>query len=407
MVRISDVDGIAATTSDIQLVGIAHPFPFAASVDGSAIDLSGGMPSAAAGKTLLAEAGDGARTSLKLLGGAPDPAAFAGAAGYAIEAATHLDQGRAQLADLSLTITGRAKTTDDYTWIESLPGVPAGVTVAQVSVQPPVASPYLFAATYDGTMIAVSGDAPDAAFGQAIRDAVPASIPVTFDLTPASGSESGFEANALALLKTLLTLQSGEAHLSDSTATLSGVPATAEVAQAATAELASIGGAATLEAPHGADYTLAVTKADDKLTFAGVVPDKTMRDKLAALDGAAVDSLTTQHGAPEHFGAGLDFGLDALSHLVSGQLDIKGTRMNIGGVAPSVADYKAVEDLISRGAAGFTVTAGDLRPPEADPFMWSATKASDGSVAMTGFVPDDAARSALRAKMSDAGHRRR
>ena len=401
--RVAAVSGIAGATANVEFVPTVRPFPFSAEAGAAGLSLSGGIPSADAGRILLADAGDGATQSLKLLGGSADPVLFTSAAGFAIEAARHLDQGRAELADLSLSIEGRAKSLDDYAWLQSLPGVPAAVSVAQVSVEPPAASPYVLSLSFDGTTVAVSGDAPDSDFERALRDAVPASVPVTFALTPASGSTSDFKAKVLGLLKSLLMLQSGEARLSDATATLSGVPASVDISQAVTTAVASLGGTATLEAPHGADYTLGLTKADGKLSFAGLVPDKATRDRLAAVDGASTDGLTIGKGAPEHFAAGVDFGLAILSHLTSGVVDLKGARLSLGGLATSVADYKAVEALADKGVDGFTVTSGDLEPPTASPFTWSATKGADGSIAMTGFVPDDAARNALHAKIATPG----
>ena len=47
---------------------------------------------------------------------------------------------------------------------------------------------------------------------------------------------------------------------------------------------------------------------------------------------------------------------------------------------------------------GFDLAMGGVRPPLADPFVWSAEKGGEGGVRFSGFVPDEAMRAPPRPK---------
>src|SRR5690606_14736266 len=133
-----------------------------------------------------------------------------------------------------------------------------------------------------------------------------------------------FAANTLELLKTLLTLEQGEAAINGETITLTGAPASAEIATAATTVLTALGGAATLEPARIADFALAIEKSGAALTFTGFVPAAATRDGLTALPGAVTGDLRLGRGAPDRFASGIDFALEALGQLSEGRADLKG-----------------------------------------------------------------------------------
>jgi outer membrane protein OmpA-like peptidoglycan-associated protein len=398
--RVAATPGIRTVRSNVALAELLKPFPFAASTKAGQVSMSGAYPSETIHTALLSSA-PGAADSTALHSGAPD--GFDAAARFALAALADLDEGQIALSDLALQVEGRAKSAAAYDDLQTLSQrAPAGVTVAALKVTPPVASPYVWSAKFDGTSLVITGDAPSAALADKLRSVAPDNVPVSTTLTPASGEPAGFEANTLSLLENLLKLEQGEVAISDGTIALKGAPADDRVAGDVTAAVAAMGGKAELEPPRVAEYALSIDKSPTGLTFMGFVPDAATRAKLAAINGADVSKLALGRGAPERFASGLDFGLDALGHLTDGQFGIKGSKLSIGGRASSVADFKAVADMVGQGAPqGLSLVAAELHPPVASPFTWSATKSEAGLVTVSGYLPDDAARQALLAKIDN------
>ena len=402
MLEVADLRGVRAVSSEIVLAEYVSPFPFAATVEAGAMTLSGGYPSAAVHAAILAEAGE-ASDGTRLLSGAPDAGTFEAAAKFGLGALKQFDQGKVELADLSLNISGRAKSIDAYGQLQRLrESVPAGIELAALEITPPLASPYVWTASFDGVSLALSGNVPDERLEAELRALPPSNIAVSTSLVLASGAPEGFDAKVLELLKALLLLERGDVSISDGTMMLSGAPESAAIAEEVTATVTKAGGVATLEPPRVADFTLSIDKAGDGLTFAGFVPDAATREKLAGLAGADVAEVELGRGAPEFFASGLDYGIDMLSHFSEGRFELKGTRLSLGGRAASVADFNAVREKAGEGAPqGFTLALADVRPPVANPFTFTAVKAGTGSTSLSGYVPDDAARSELRTKIAE------
>lgn len=400
--RVAAVHGVRAVTSDIVLAEFVSPFPFAATISGEAITLSGGYPDETTHAAIIS-ANPEVTDTTRLLSGAPDPAAFEAGANFGLAALKQFDQGEISLADLSLTIEGRAKSTEAYGALQQLPSqLPASIKLAALTVSPPLASPYVWTATYDGTSVGLSGNVPTDDLDATLRAAAPANVPVATSLVLASGEPSAFAGNALVLLQNLLLLESGEASITDSEIRLTGAPATSAIAATVTAAITAIGGTAQLEPPRIVDFELAIEKSGSSLTFTGFVPDAATRDRLAALPGAVVDQLQLGRGAPERFASGLDFGLEALGRLSEGRFDLKGDRLSIGGRAASVADFRAAEGMAGEGAPqGLSLAAAEIRPPVAAPFTFSAVKLPTGATTLSGYVPDDAARAELTPRIAE------
>jgi outer membrane protein OmpA-like peptidoglycan-associated protein len=400
--RVAEVRGVRAVSSEVVLAEFVSPFPFAASIDSDAMTLSGGYTSEDAHAAILADA-SGATDGTRLLSGGPDDATFESAAKFGLGALKQFDQGKIELADLSLSITGRAKTIDAYGELQKLrESVPSGVTLAALKITPPLASPYVWTASFDGISLALSGNVPNEQLEAQLRALAPGNIAVSTSLVLASGEPQGFDAKTLELLKALLLLERGEISVSDGTVTLSGAPESSAVADQVAAVVAEAGGSATLEPPRVADFTLTVDKADSALRFAGFVPDAATREKLTAINGADATTVALGRGAPDRFDSGLDFGLDLLSHFAQGTFELKGTRLSLGGRAASVADFNTIRTKAAEGAPqGFTLALADIRPPVANPFTFSAVKSATGSTTLAGYVPDDAARADIRTKIAD------
>ncbi len=85
LVRVADVRGVRAASSEVVLAEYVSPFPFAATIESGAVTLSGGYPSAAVHAAILATAGE-ARDGTRLLSGSPELHTFEAAAKFGLEA---------------------------------------------------------------------------------------------------------------------------------------------------------------------------------------------------------------------------------------------------------------------------------------------------------------------------------
>jgi outer membrane protein OmpA-like peptidoglycan-associated protein len=400
--QVAAVPGIRAVASDVVLAEFASPFPFAGTVTDGAITLSGGYTSEAVHAAILAAA-PGVTDDTRLLSGGPSDADFEAATRFALAALQGLDSGRATLADLELSISGRAASLVAYSELLGLrERAPAAVTLGALDIAPPLASPYVWTASYDGTAVALTGNVPDAGLEAAFRAAVPAALPVHTSLVLASGEPAGFAGNAMELFKSMLELERGTISISDGALALAGAPETAELAEAVSARVAALGGTVTLDPPRIAEFTLTIDTRSGALSFGGHVPDAATRDRLTALAGADASGLGLGRGAPERFESGLDFGLDTMQLLAEGQFRLRGDRLSVSGRAASVPDFRALQSRIAEGAPqGFALAAADLRPPLAAPFLFSAEKSAAGTTTLSGFFPDDAGHATLVARVAD------
>ncbi len=101
-------------------------------------------------------------------------------------------------------------------------------------------------------------------------------------------------------------------------------------------------------------------------------------------------------GAPDNFGISAVAGLDALLALDEGSLGLGGNRWTLTG---EVADA-ATRDAIQTALAGkidaanwqIAIQARDSAPV-VSPYLWAATKAPNGSIDLSGYLPSEALQS--------------
>ena len=174
MARVAAVHGVRAVTSNIILAEFVSPFPFEARVDESGIALSGGVPDETAHAQIVMRTGTSA-DALRLMSGAPERSAWERAVEYGLSHLELFDRGEVRLADLDLSISGRAKSPDAYDTLLELgrSGPPQGVRVASLEVEPALASPFEWRASFDGARVTMSGFAPSEDFARQLQTAVP------------------------------------------------------------------------------------------------------------------------------------------------------------------------------------------------------------------------------------------
>lgn len=395
--EIAAVHGVRSVTSAAVLAEFASPFPFEATVEDGQLFLKGGVPDEAALEELLGK-NSAEHDGLRVMAGAPERDAWLEAAGYVIETAMQLEEGEVALADLNLTISGRAKSVVAFDALQQVAGgngLPPDLTIGKAEIIPPLASPYEWSARFDGAKIEISGYKTGEEFVERLRIADIGGRPVATSMVLASGAPSGFEDNAVLLLQNLLQLERGEASISDDEMTLTGAPADAETADKVRAAMTKSGTKVVLEPTKVREFLLSGRAVNGTITLSGFVPDQATKDRLEDIDGVDAAALELARGAPERFESGADFIIDALSHMSEGTVRLEGTSITMEGRAATQADFAELRTTVSLGAPqGLILKSSNILPPLASPFVWTAAKTTGGTIDLSGYVPDEATKDA-------------
>ena len=391
--RLSSLDGVRSVTPDVTLAPMAAPYILQASIDQGAINLSGGVPNDADRRRLLSLAGL-EQGALELRSGVPDRRSWLAGAEFAIDQLQYFDQGEALISDLTVTLNGRAKSERAFRdlLIVLRAGAPAGLSLGEVSITPALVSPYHWNAAFDGKRIDVSGYVPDDALVERYRTADVSGAQVATGLALGSGEPTGFAELSQQLVEQLARLEYGAASITDGQSTLSGAPATLEIAQGIVETLEPSGTIVTLEPPRIADYWMSATRQPGGVVvFDGYVPDEATREAFSLLEGADTSYLKLGRGAPERYQSGADFGLDALELMSEGRIALRDNVLTISGTARSGADYDALVGMMGQQAPqGLVLARAEILAPRADTYAWTATKDQAGIIALAGQVPDAA-----------------
>ncbi|HEV7346343.1 MAG TPA: OmpA family protein [Devosia sp.] len=389
--RLSGLYGVRSVTSDVTLAPLATPYELHARIDGEAVRLAGAVPNDATRQRLLTLA-DLEQGALELRSGVPDRRLWTSGAEFAIDQLQYLDQGEAVISDLTVSLTGRARSERAFRdlLIVLRAGAPNGLVLGDIDVMPALVSPYLWNASFDGQRIEVSGHVPDGSLADRYRTAEVSGAQVATGLTLGSGEPAGFAELSQGLVEQLARLEHGAASISDGQSTLHGAPATLEIAQAIVEALEPSGTIVVLEPPRIEEYWMSATRQPGGvIVFDGYAPDELTREAFSQREGADTSYLKLGRGAPERYRSGADFGLDALELMSEGRIALRDNVLTITGTARSGADYETLLAMLSEQAPqGLVLARADIVAPPADNYSWSATKDRAGVIALSGMVPN-------------------
>jgi outer membrane protein OmpA-like peptidoglycan-associated protein len=401
------------TNVSLDAPNVAEYWFSASREDGQTI-LDGFVPDAAFRDRLVAEDGVDA-TSLEF--GRGEPERFGSGVDLVIAALGRMSEGRAEIRGNVVTIEGRAATLADYGALNEMldGGAPQGLLLATAAVKPPMATPFIFAATkgLDGRF-SFSGYVPNEDARERLVDAL-SSAPADAT-TIADGNPADFEVAAIKAIGVLELLDSGTITYDGAAWSLAGAvdtPQKAFAAQSAfaAAGLRTAGWTYSVELPSASQVAAlpvvepyswrAQKSAGGAIAFTGFVPTEPLKRYLVGHAGAgAVDSTALGGGAPEGFVGGAVAGLDALMALEEGAITLAGEDWTLTGKVDTTADRYALESALRTatdvGGWHISIQAADAAPV-VSPFVWSATKAEDGRVAFAGYVPTETLRRSLAA----------
>lgn len=134
-----------------------------------------------------------------------------------------------------------------------------------------------------------------------------------------------------------------------------------------------------------------VPSEEDRRTVLGMVkahfPDLEVDDRLKVAEGAP---------AKEQWLGAVSFGLKQLTHLKSGSVRLLNVSLRLDGEARSAADYEEVKKtMVGPLPTGLSITGDYVRPPMADPYIFSAELSPDALI-LAGSVPNEKLRDQLR-----------
>ncbi|WP_323015422.1 OmpA family protein [Devosia sp.] len=395
---LSQIDGLRSVTTNVALAPLASPYRLKAGIAGGSISLAGAVPDLPTRRRLLDLAGL-ADAPLELRSGVSARQAWAAGAEFAVAQLRYLERGEVVVSDDTIAISGLARSEQAFRdlLVVLRAGPPQGMEMGEVAITPAQVSPYRWTATSDGRRIAISGYVPDAELAERLRTADVSGLPVATGLALGSGQPADFTELAPLLLEQLARLEYGEASILDGASTLTGAPATLEIAQSVARTLQTAGSIVVLEPPRIEDYWLSVVRENTGvLIFDGYAPDDATRQAFGALAGADIAELKLGRGAPDRYRSGADFGIEALGLMREGRMALRGNALTLAGIASSSEAYRELLALIAGQAPqGISLAAADIQAPRAETYRWSARKTEAGLV-LSGLVPDPQAESALR-----------
>jgi len=271
----------------------------------------------------------------------------------------------------------------------------------------PIATPYEWSASRQGSRVAISGNVPSDGTRNAILAAARRSFPdaeISDEMQPARGAASGFSAATAFALDRLAELSDGLAALTDATLSVKGTALSAEAyAAARRAFQAGPPSSVTLGpvdiTPALADpFVWSASYDGSAVTLAGYVPNDVVKEALAAAaretipSAAVVDEMAIASGEPEGFEDAATFAIAALGRMQEGGVMLDGLTLDMAGAARSVEDYQAIVDGVGGSLpTGLVLVANEITPASVETYGWSGRK-EGSTVVLTGYVPTLAGR---------------
>jgi hypothetical protein len=151
-------------------------------------------------------------------------------------------------------------------------------------------------------------------------------------------------------------------------------------------------------------YVWSASRSGSMLRLRGLVPSEEDRRTVLGMvkahfaDLEVEDRLKIAEGSPprEQWLGAVSFGLKQLSHLKQGSARLLNEELKVDGEARSAADYAEVKKALTGPApTGLTILNDHVRPPLADPFVFTAKLGPD-TLVLTGSVPNEERRKDLK-----------
>lgn len=384
-------DGVTIKFREVE-APVASPFEWQASFDGKTLSVSGFVPDAQFVPTLeaLLPAGVTLNSTVQIASG--QPADFARRALVLTQNLIRLREGRASLSDASSSLTG---TPPDPKTAETVQTAVAIIS-ADVKLETPLIENYHLRATRKADKLVLDGYVPSEADLAALRARADVDASA---VTIGRGAPDRFADGLAFLLKTAGELSEGSVSLDGTVISMSGRAGSPEGYKAIQTSL-GLGapkglllGAIKVTQPALAEYTFSATKGPDgAVQLDGSMPSELIRRTLLAEVPGATDATGIADGAPDDFIDKARVALKALAGLTTGTVRLESGKWSVEGQVDRPDKATAARaSLIAAGLESSAIRLSTSTPdvPVIAAYTWSATKAENGTVTVSGYWPDE------------------
>lgn len=393
--------------SDIALP-VSNPYKFTASYAGGDVVLSGVVPDRETQASVIREAGkfagDGTVIDhLGLASGVPDT--FSRKISFALEQLARLDEGSVSLSDSTISIKGRAKSPADYAILDRIMAdtLPAGLVIATREISPSLVGPHEFSekrdensVTFDDVvpLVVVVPKEPSVGEIKAAADPKPVVEPRPLVDTRVKVSETGDRITQEPEIKPTPEIRPTLEVDVVTSPTKKSNGENVTVVEEEQVQPVKISGASFT-------YIFTAKKTEDGLVLEGNVSSRSARAAILAAgekagNGITADTSIIAENAPDGFGKLAVAGINALSHMTTGEISIFDKTLSVQGTAKTPFTLDALHTGLKDLPEGSTLGSVEIGVATIFPYAFRATsRAGSKEIVLTGHVPTQAARSAL------------
>ena len=298
--------------------------------------------------------------------GAPEHYSAIAKAGIGLAGA--LQGGRFSYRNGVADLSGEAPDSATFDRVRSaMQQLPGGAKAGVVTMRPPPAKTYSFAAQRSGDRLALSGQSPSCGGAERVErggEGRSGDRPCRgwAEATPA-GAPEHYSAIAKAGIGLAGALQGGRFSYRDGAADLSGeAPDSVTFDRVRSAMQQLPGGAkagvVTMRPPPAKTYSFAAQRSGDRLALSGQSPSVAVRSALNAAAKAVPgivhveDGLSYASGAPEHYSAIAKAGIGLAGALQGGRFSYRNGVADLSGEAPDSATFDRVRSAMQQLPGG-------------------------------------------------------
>jgi OmpA-OmpF porin, OOP family len=374
--------GVRLVNTTATVLAEAKPWTWTAAREAAKVTLGGFVPNEATRASIIADTKKVVPNAevvdqMKIARGVTP--VFGAAVAHSLGQLGRLPDGKANLSDAALTVTGSAPSLDVY---QAAIGAvrPSGLTGAD-TVALPTVRPYQWQAQKAGSTITLTGLAPSAEAKTAIATAARAAAPnatVDDQMRLANGAPNGFAGMATAAFGHLASLNSGIASLTDANYSLVGAAPSMNVFNTVTEASKALPQGFTLakadiSTPTVSPYIWSATRNASAITLSGFVPSDAVKNANVAAARAAIpnalvtDQQTLGAGAPNGFQTMTTYAIAQLGRLNSGLASLSNTAFTLTGAAPTGQVRDQTVTAAGTLPAGFTLARQEISAPAPAP----------------------------------------
>ncbi|MEL6298801.1 MAG: OmpA family protein [Pseudomonadota bacterium] len=420
---VRSVWGVRIADNRASVIEEQENYTWTARRDGGQIQLTGFVPDSETRATIIGTARElfaDARIAdeMKPARGAPERALWVGGIKFALSQLSRLEPGaQVDMRDRDFAINGRARTVGDYARVRGAlaQALPDGVRLVKDEITPPAVSPYTWSAAFDGKQVVFEGHVPNDQARSTLADAVKRTFPsaaIVDKMVVASGQPNRWLLTVGALLREIKPLKTVALKLEDAVVTVIGL---AEREATATDVRAALERAVrrpfTLDQdikfnqpdlPVADPYETSIAVTEAELLLTGSVPSQAQRQALlqrateAFPNRKVTDNLSIARGQPDGWSTCINSGLSGLQSIGNGRLRMIDAEFTLFGETrdPALQTRLAGRLRASTSRSCRTnVALSILKAPEPK-LRWQAQR-TDGTVVLSGEVPDSRTRTAL------------